>query len=186
METVILLLTKYGYLLLFPIAVVEGPIVTVIAGFLSTLGIFNIFIAFIVVVAGDVAGDSGFYWIGRSSGGGIFSRYFKKHKEKINRVKDYFRLHRNKAIAVSKLFHGIGITGLLAAGNLRVPYKRYITICFLTTAVQSIVLITVGALFGRAYHQINRYLNYYAAMAIIIGLAGIFFITVRKLKLFSD
>jgi len=184
-ETLVLLITKYGYFILFPISVLEGPIITIIAGFLSSLGIMNVFIAYAVVMAGDVVGDSGLYWIGRG-GGNFISRYFQKHAEKIEKVREYFTTHQRKAIALSKLFHGIGITGLLAAGSLKVPYKRYITICFLTTAAQSIVLITIGVLFGHAYIQLNRYLNYYAAATIVVGLIIIFVIAIRKLKLFSD
>lgn len=57
LQQIILLLTAHKYLFLFPAAVVEGPIVTVIAGFLSSLGIFNIFIAYAVVVVSDIVGD---------------------------------------------------------------------------------------------------------------------------------
>jgi len=185
MEYLILLLTKYGYFILFPLAAIEGPIVTIIAGFLSSLGIMNVFIAYAVVMAGDVVGDSGLYWVGRS-GSALFSRYFEKRHEKIERVKDYFKVHERKAIALSKLFYGIGITGLLAAGSLKVPYKRYITICFFTTAAQSVALIVIGALFGHAYIQLNRYLNYYAAATIVVGLIIIFIVAFKKLKLFSD
>ena len=185
MENLVLLLTNYGYFILFSVSVIEGPIVTIVAGFLSSLGIMNVFIVYAIVVAGDVIGDSGIYWIGRS-GSALFSRYFKKRREKIERVKEYFKTHERKAIALSKLFHGIGITGLFAAGSLKVPYKRYITICFLSTAAQSVALIVIGALFGHAYIQLNKYLNYYAAATIIIGLIIIFTIAVKKLKLFSD
>lgn len=185
MEYLVLLLTNYGYFILFPISVIEGPIVTIIAGFLSSLGIMNVFIAYAVVMAGDVVGDSGLYWIGRS-GSAFFSRYFKKQHEKMERVKEYFKTHERKAIVLLKLFHGIGITGLLAAGSLKVPYKHYITICFLTTAAQSVVLIIIGVLFGHAYIQLNRYLNYYAAATIVVGFIIIFIVAFKKLKLFSD
>jgi len=37
-------LLAYKYLLLFPIAVIAGPIITVIGGFLSSLGYFNAFL----------------------------------------------------------------------------------------------------------------------------------------------
>ena len=64
LEQIILLLTTYKYLLLFPIVVFEGPIITVIAGFLSSLGYLNIFIAYGVVVVGDIAGDIMYYALG--------------------------------------------------------------------------------------------------------------------------
>ncbi len=180
-----MLLTNYGYFILFPLAVIEGPMVAVVAGFLSFLGLMNIFIAYAIIMIGDVVGDSGYYMAGRW-GGNYFSRYFTKHAEKISKVKTYFETHQRKAIALSKLFHGIGITGLLAAGSLKIPYKRYITICFLTTAAQSVVLFAIGILFGHTYIQLNRYLNYYAAATIVVGLIMIFIIAIRKLKLFSD
>lgn len=185
MESLVLLLTKYGYFILFPIAVVEGPIITVIAGFLVSLGIMNAFIVYAIIMAGDIVGDSGVYLIGRS-GGALFSRYFKKHAEKINKAKAYFEIHQHKAIIMSKIFHGIGVAGLFTAGMLRVPYKRYVTISFITTTVQSLILIAVGILFGHAYIQINKYLNYYAAATIITGAIIIFIVAIKKLKLFSD
>ncbi|MDO8676837.1 MAG: VTT domain-containing protein [Candidatus Azambacteria bacterium] len=185
MESLVLLLTKYGYFILFPISIIEGPIVTIIAGFLVSLGLMNVFIVYAVVMAGDVIGDSVFYVIGLG-GGSFISRYFKKNTEKIEKVKKYFEIHQYKAIAMSKLFHGIGIMGLLAAGSLRVSYKRYITICFLTTTAQSLVLLTVGILFGHAYVQLNKYLNYFSTTTIIAGLIIAFIIIIKKLKLFSD
>jgi len=51
------LLLTYKYLILIPLAVVEGPIITVIAGFLITLGYMNIFLVYLIVIAGDLAGD---------------------------------------------------------------------------------------------------------------------------------
>lgn len=63
-QQIISLLTAYKYFFLFPIVVVEGPIITVIAGFLSSLGYLNIIIAYLVVVAGDIVGDSAYYAIG--------------------------------------------------------------------------------------------------------------------------
>lgn len=185
MESLVLLLAKYGYFILFPIAVVEGPIITIIAGFLVSLGIMNVFLVYAVVMAGDIVGDTGVYMMGRS-GGALFSRYFKKHAEKISKAKAYFEVHRHKALVMSKIFHGVGVTGLFTAGMLHIPYKHYITVCFITTTVQSIVLVTIGILFGHAYIQINKYLNYYAASTIIFGAIIIFIIAIKKLKLFSD
>lgn len=185
MEYLVLLLTKYGYFILFPLAIVEGPIITIIAGFLVSLGLMNVFVVYAIVMAGDIIGDTGIYIIGRS-GGALFSRYLKKHSDKLDKAKKYFETHHNKAIVLSKLIHGLGITGLFTAGSLRIPYKRYITICFLTTTVQSVILLTVGILFGHAYVQLNKYLNYFSTTTIIAGLFIIFIVAIKKLKLFSD
>ncbi|MFH1393183.1 MAG: DedA family protein [Patescibacteria group bacterium] len=185
MENLVSLLTNYGYFILFPISVIEGPIVTIVAGFLASLGILNFFIVYVIVTLGDVLGDNAFYWAGRL-GNNFFSRFFEKRHEKVERVKEYFRVNERKALILSKVFYGIGAAGLFTAGSLKVPYKRFLTICLLTTAVQSVALITIGVLFGQAYEQLNKYLNYYTTATIVVGLIIIFVIAIRKLKLFSD
>jgi membrane protein DedA with SNARE-associated domain len=70
---------------------------------------------------GDIAGDAGVYFIGYY--GKRFLRYFKVTDEKLEKAKLYFRDNHVKAIMMSKLVHGIGFTGLIAAGALHVPYK---------------------------------------------------------------
>ena len=41
MDHIVYLLTEYKYLILFPLAIVEGPIIAVIAGFLCSSGFLN-------------------------------------------------------------------------------------------------------------------------------------------------
>jgi membrane protein DedA with SNARE-associated domain len=43
-------LVHYKYVVLFPIMVVEGPIITVLAGFLASLGSLNLLAAYSIVV----------------------------------------------------------------------------------------------------------------------------------------
>ena len=42
--TVLTWLLAYRYVILFPLVVIVGPIVTILAGFLASLGQFNLFI----------------------------------------------------------------------------------------------------------------------------------------------
>jgi glycosyltransferase involved in cell wall biosynthesis len=46
----IALITSYGYLLIFLLAIVEGPIVSILAGFVSSLGYLHILPAYAIVV----------------------------------------------------------------------------------------------------------------------------------------
>ncbi|HUZ60693.1 MAG TPA: hypothetical protein VMU83_18125, partial [Hanamia sp.] len=65
METIFYLLLKFRYVILFPLAVVEGPILAVIAGFLCTEGYLNLFIVYTIIVLGDITGDTICYLFGR-------------------------------------------------------------------------------------------------------------------------
>jgi membrane protein DedA with SNARE-associated domain len=174
------LLLTYKYIILAPLAIIEGPIVAVVCGFLVTLKIFNPFLVYVVLVIGDIVGDGGIYYIGYS--GKRFLKYFKITEEKLEKAKMYFHENHKKAIFMSKLAHGIGFTGLIAAGASHVPYKRYFKTCMLISIVQSAVMILIGVLFGHAYVQIGKYLNYYAAGVSVIVLVIILFVFIRKYK----
>ncbi|MFH1200863.1 MAG: VTT domain-containing protein [bacterium] len=175
------LLLTYKYFILIPLAVIEGPIVSVIAGFLVTLGFFNPLTVYAVMVLGDIIGDGIFYYIGYS-GKNLF-RYFKINEEKVEKAKVYFEKNHQKAIAGSKIMWGIGTAGLIAAGALHVPYKRYFKTCALYSLAQSFVMITLGIFFGQAYEIIGKYFDYYAAIASILVLVVLlFFIFMKKFK----
>jgi len=177
---VIELLLTYKYLILIPLSIIEGPIVAVVCGFLVTLNILNLLLVYVILVIGDVVGDGIIYYLGYS--GKRFLKYFKVTEEKLEKAKTYFHENHKKAIITSKLVHGIGFTGLLAAGASHVPYKRYFKTCTLISIVQSAVMLTIGILFGHAYVQIGKYLDYYAAGISVLVLVVILFIIIRKYK----
>ncbi len=151
MEHTLALLGEYGYLLLFPLAIVEGPIITVLAGFLVTLGVLNPFIVYAIVVAGDMVGDSWLYGVGRVGGKWLdrVSRFFRVTPEKLEQAKGFFDTHHHRTLILSKLVHGIGAAGLIAAGMLRIPYRRYVFVCVLISLAQSCIFLLIGILFIR-------------------------------------
>ena len=175
------LLLTYKYWIIIPLSVIEGPIVTVVAGFLATLGVFNPFVVYLVMITGDVVGDGIAYSFGYF--GKRFLRYFKITDEKLEKAKIYFQENHKKAILASKVVYGLGTTGLITAGVLRVPYKRFFKTCILISAVQSLVLLAIGILFGNAYVVIGKYLDYYAAGGSVIALTVLLFVFIRKYKI---
>ena len=174
------LLLTYKYAILIPLSIIEGPIVTVACGFLVTLGVFNPFVVYVVMVIGDIVGDGIIYYIGYS--GKRFLHYFKITEAKLEKAKTYFHENHKKAIIMSKLVHGIGFTGLVAAGASHVPYRRYFKTCALISILQSFIMLTIGIFFGHAYVVIGKYLNYYAAAVSVAVLVTVLIIFIRKYK----
>ncbi len=174
------LLLIYKYLILIPLAIIEGPIITVVCGFLVTLKVFNPYTVYLVMVAGDIVGDGLVYGIGYS--GKRFLKYFKITEKKLEKAKIYFHENHKKAIIMSKLIHGLGFTGLIAAGAVHVPYKKYFKTCMMISSVQSLVMLLIGIFFGHAYVVIEKYLNYYAALISIAFLLIVLFILIKKYK----
>ena len=170
MDTILALLSSYKYVILFPLAVFEGPVTTLTAGFLSHIGIFNIFLAYFIIVCGDIVGDATFYLLGRS-GSNIINKYGYKigiTEDKIIKSRNYFNDNRKKALVFSKILHGVGFTGLIIAGSLKIPYRKFFPVCFSVTLIQTFILITVGSFLGRAYTLMGQYLSYYDSITLFI------------------
>ncbi len=179
------MLQQYKYFILFPLAVVEGPIVAVIAGFLCSTGLLSPLIVYPIIVSGDITGDSICYSIGRWGKSKFLKKagnWFGVNAEKTDRVRSIFNSNPVKTISLSKIVLGIGVAGIYLAGNARIPYRKFISICLVTSAVQYIVYLTIGILFGGAYKRINHYLNYFASISIIAGAAIILFIFIRSIR----
>ncbi|OGI95362.1 hypothetical protein A2917_02235 [Candidatus Nomurabacteria bacterium RIFCSPLOWO2_01_FULL_42_17] len=174
------ILLTYKYALIIPLAIIEGPIIAVVCGFLVTLKVFNIFLVYLVIVLGDIVGDGIFYYIGHS--GKRLLRYFKVTEEKMEKIRNYFHHNHIKAIVMSKLVHGVGFTGLITAGASHVPYRRYLKTCVIISIVQSALMLVIGILFGNTYVVIGKYLNYYAAGASVIVLLILLVVFIRKYK----
>ncbi len=174
LNAVVALLLTYKYVLLFPLSIIEGPILVVIGGFLVTLGVFNPFLVLGIVVVGDMVGDSGLYALGRFAHGWLHRhghRIGATHA-RIEEAKLFFTHHHKKAVTLSKLFHGVGFTGLLVAGSLKVPYMRFMLTCLVITLIQSTVLMFVGIFFGHAYTTIATYFDRWVSFVLVCVLVG--------------
>ena len=178
-------LIQYKYFALFPLAVIEGPIITVIAGFFASLGYINFFLAYGVVVAGDLVGDAFLYGIGRFGGRKFvdrWGRFIGVREKEIASVENQFQKRSAKILFIGKLLHGVGGTFLIAAGMVRMPFGQYIFYNFLATLVKSFILLLIGFFFGSAFASINSTLEKIGLFSIAIATLTliIYFFYARK------
>ena len=171
---IVQLFQHYKYLLIFPFAVFEGPIVTIIAGFLSSLRQLNFWLAFAVVAFGDLAGDSFYYALGRFGRKRFLEKYGKYvglHMARVEKLELHFQNHPWKIFGFGKFAHGTGSLILAAAGLAKVPYFKFLGYNIPTTLANSLVLITIGFYFGHAYESFDTYFGY-ASLGFIAILAS--------------
>lgn len=186
LDTAMQWLLHYRYLILFPIAIVEGPIITIIAGFLASLGYLNIFLAYGIIVIGDLTGDGLWYALGyfsRHRHIGRWGKLFGLTDERIQRLEKHFEKHSGKTLSLGKISHGIGTVFLVAAGAAKMPFWKFIYYNFWGTLVKSLFLILIGYYFGHALTKINSYLEFVADIFIAAGLLvalGLFVYSRRK------
>lgn len=186
MSQIISLILAYKYYILLPLAILEGPILAIVSGFFVSVGYLSLLPVYFIIIAGDVLGDLSLYVVGRWGRKvviNLFGKFFHITPEKLEQVKEYFNLNQRKTLVFSKLIHGIGITGLIAAGSLQIPYWKFFRICFAVSIIQSAIIIFLGIFFGGAYLRLAEYLNYYSAGTIVAASVIILFLVLRKLKL---
>lgn len=179
-------LLAFRYTLLFLLAFIEGPIISVVAGFLSSTGHLNIFVAYLAVLFGDVFGDAMYYlfgYFGRERFVERWGRYFGITLERVRNLEKLFGIHSGKTLLIGKWTHAFGFAVLLSAGIVKMPFKKFIWINFLGSLPKSLVFVLIGYYFGQAYVQIDKYIGY-ATLSMSLGvflIVGVY-IFVKKLK----
>jgi membrane-associated protein len=183
MDHILNLLSHYKYYLLFPLAIVEGPILAVIAGFLCMKGVLNPFFVYPIIVVGDIIGDTVCYSLGRWGVPPFIKKigyWLRLNPKNIKRAKIYFDSNPVRTISLSKITLGIGVAGIYLAGIARISYKKFILICLVTSLAQYLFYLSIGLLFGQAYIQINQYLDNIASLFIISALVFLLFLFIRS------
>ena len=176
-QELIYILSFWGYPTMLFLMIVEGPIVTIIAAFLASLGYFNIFAVFALSVAGDVIGDIILYHIGYFGGQKILpkvEKFLKVSQSTVEKLKQKFHEKSGKIIFYVKSTTGLSYITFITAGTLRMRLSKFVKFSILGGLVWSSFLVVVGYFFGYAAEQISQYLKY--AGYLIFAAAVIFFV----------
>ena len=167
-----LLLLQYGYLLLFPIAVVEGPLAAIVAGALVASGEFNIYAVFAVLVAADLTGDLLYYSLGRWGHVRMIERLSNAlglTQERMKPILKEFEKNDWKLLLVGKT-QGLGAVILYFAGVSRVKISRFLFWNLIGTLPKVFIFEAVGFLFGQSLIHSQKALDYITLATFILGL----------------
>lgn len=162
-------LIGYQYLVLFSLVAIEGPIISVAAGFLVAQGLMNIYLAFFIIIIADLIGDALYYALGRW-GANFGMKIFRISQERLTQLEKYFISHGGKTLLWGKLAHGIGTSFLFAAGAAKMPFRKFLYFNFIATIPKSIILLFIGYLFGQSFARIGKYFDYYAVFTLSLGI----------------
>lgn len=185
------LLYTYSYLVLFPLVVIEGPIVTIIAGFLISLGFMDFFPAYLTIIAGDLAGDMLYYSAGRWWLNNTYKKalsFFNINLKLVKRLEEALKKNKGPLLFFGKLSHAIGGLILFAAGSAEIPLREFLTFNFLATLPKSLILLAVGFYFGSTVSSFRKALDYtviglFVFTIIMVGLYfGVMYFSNKFLK----
>ncbi len=170
-DAVLDLIHVNGLWLLAPVAILEGPIVTVIAGYMAHLGVFNVFAAYGIVVVADLVGDSLLYWFGHSGLGALSSKWrarFGLTDVRIERLSSHFHAQGGRTLVIAKLTHSLGIVALVAAGVSHMRFLPFLWYNLLATLPKSLFFLIIGYSLGYAYQQVDAYIFWLSLVPLVV------------------
>jgi len=163
MEVFFQYIDTYKYLAIFLIAVFEGPLVCLFAGFLVFSGHLSIVPTYITVVLGDFVPDVIYYYIGVY---GDKKKLIEKYGSKfnfisanINLLRKLWHEHGRKTMFLSKLSFGLSVPFLISAGLVKMPLKKFISLCLPITLFQHIIILTIGYHLGFSFAIAEKYIK---------------------------
>ena len=172
MDSLVLLLTKYGYFILFPLAAFEGPMVSLAVGFFVSLGYLKFLPAYVILLLGDLIPDTIYYYIGRF---GSKRKIMEKYGSRLNLMEKLWLEHGKKTMFLSKLAYGLSTPFLISAGLVKMPLKRFVSYAFPVTVFQYAAIMAIGYYLGSSYQLAAKFIDY---TGIIIAIVFVIFIAV--------
>lgn len=149
------LILTYRYVILFPLACLEGPLLALVVGFLIHGGYFAILPAFLLMCAGDFFPDIFYYYLGHfGKSKNILERYGSKSQfvtKNFPIIEKLWHEHGFKMMFLSKLAYGISTPLLISAGLTRMTLRRFMAYAFPITLFQYGIILTLGYYLGSSY-----------------------------------
>ena len=180
-----------GYFILLILMVVEGPIITAVAAFAASMGIFDIYSVFLLSILGSLIGDSFYYFIGRIGREQLIENYFYKFKikkEMIEKIEMRLKNNPGKALAIIKIVPPLPTPGLILAGLINMPLKTFLLFSLIISFFYSLFFTLIGFYAGIALTNIiqySRYVEIIATISIIIVIIFIFLYIKYSKRLFA-
>lgn len=166
------LVAAHGLWLLLPVAILEGPIVTVLAGWLAHEGAFNVWAAYGIVIVADLVGDVAVHQVGRH-GGSVLPAWLRRRlaadPERVAALVGHFRDRGGRTVVIAKVTHVAGLPVMAAAGAAGMPLRAFLGWSLLGQVPKSGAFLLLGWFFGSAWSRIDGAIG--AASLILAGVA---------------
>lgn len=177
------LITTWGYPAMFLLMVLEGPIATISAAFLASMGFFNPIAVYFLSVIGDIVGDVILYRLGYSGGKKFLEkaeRFLKIKESLVNKLEQLFKTKGAKIIFSVKSTTGLVYITFILAGAVKMDFRKFLYYSLLGGLVWSALLVCLGYFFGYAAEQISAYIKYAGVGIFILAIASVFVINYMK------
>ncbi len=178
-------LRHYGYWAMLPLMILEGPIATIIAAMLASMGAFAWPTVLLFSILGDVIGDVLLFGAGYKWGMGFVrgpGKYMGITEAVVLRMEKYFDKHGGKTIFAVKSTTGLCWTTFVAAGIVKMDFKKFLQYSFLGGVVWSGFLVAMGYFYGYLWRDLKQYISWVGWIVLAVTIVSFALITLYKKK----
>ncbi len=167
-------LGPWTYILLAVMVAVEGPIATLLGAAAASAGLMKPGWVFVVAAVGNLTADTLWYTLGYLGKISWLQRFGEKlsiQADVLARLETEIHSHAVRILFVAKLTLSMMIPALIAAGLVKVPWRRWFPAIFTGEMLWTGSLVIIGFYATEAIKRVEKGVEYAA-----LGGAVIFFI----------
>lgn len=176
-------LHQYGYWLMLPLMILEGPVVTLMAAMMASLGAFNVFVVLLFSIIGDLVGDTLFYLVGYRFGMGFVNnvgKYIGITEKLVLRMEEYFSRHGGKTVFLAKSTTGLCWATFVSAGIVKMDFRKFLKYSFMGGIVWSSFLVVMGYFYGYLWREIRDNIQWIGWVIFLVAIITVVAVTVYK------
>lgn len=153
----------WTYILLGMLVAVEGPIATLLGAAAASAGLMRPLLVFAAAAIGNLTADSLWYslgYLGKTEWILHFGRRLGLRESLINHLKQKMIDHATKMLFLAKLTVSFVIPSLIAAGLLRVPWRRWFPALLIAETLWTGSLVLIGYYTTEAVKRVEQGVEY--------------------------
>ena len=173
-------LREYGYLALLIGTFLEGETILIIAAYLASKGMLNIYLVMLSAISGTILGDQTYFYIGRIQGMSFIQKR-PKLKKKWIRISALIKKRENIIILGYRFVYGFRNITPFALGILNVSPIKYLILNVIAATVWAISFSCLGYMFGAMISSdIETYEKVFALGILILAVLAAFIYWLKK------
>jgi membrane protein DedA with SNARE-associated domain len=156
-------LGHWTYLILALLVAVEGPIATLLGAAAASAGLMRPGFVFLAASLGNLTGDTLWYSLGYLGKTDWLFRFGKRmgiNQKSLERIEDSMCKHATRLLFLAKLSMSLMIPSLIAAGLVKVPWRRWFPGVFGGEMIWTGALVLIGFYATEAIKRVEKGVEY--------------------------
>ena len=166
----------YTYIILALLVLIEGPIATLLGAAAASAGLMRAWGVFAAAAIGNLTADIGWYSLGYLGKGNWIrklGRMFGVRESLVQHLEQHMIKHAVRVLFIAKLTLSFVIPSLIAAGLLRIPWKRWLPALVAAETLWTGSLVLIGFYTTEAIKRVELWVEYAALGISVLFVLGV-------------